>query len=410
MKFINKQKGSALITTILLMNLILFLSMYFLNFSIAEKRISSSQVEGSKTYYLAEAGIAEMVFRLKNDTTYKNNFENNPNWTATINRTDPFGTGSGTYTVTITNTGLAHGEITATGIIDIGNGKTSQRIVKTYVYRAMGVGGVSIGPNCGYADGNIDISFSEVNFIGGSAHSNNVFTINGFSTVNVDGDLNASGNLITSFFSNVNVGGDTHAANYPPAAAMIAMPAVDFDSSDPDSFLNRATTVYTSAQFSSLMQSNQTLTLNDPITYVDGDVELKGGQQLIVNGLLVIGRDLIVGQNLCWGFRCGNNSITINHTSGQAAGILAKRKVNFRLWSGQIDAHGVIYANDQLSISSFPLGFSFNTEGGLISRKLTITSVFQPINIIRNDEILNDTIGTMTFSPLITVEHWEEEY
>lgn len=384
--------------------------MYFLNFSISEKRISSSQAEGAKTYYLAESGIAEMVYLLKNDNNYKNNFETNPSWTATINRSNPFGAGSGSYTVTIANTALAHGEITSTGIVDVGGGKTSQRVVKTYVYRALGAGGVSVGNNCGYADGNIDISFSEVNFIGGSAHSNNIFNINGFSTVNVGGDLNAVGNLLTCFFCSVNVASSTYAANYPPPAAPIAMPAVDFDSSDPNSFINRATKYYTEAQFRTLMSNNQNLTLNDPITYVDGDVELRGGQNLIINGLLIVGRDLIVGQNLCWGLRCGNNSITINHSSGQPAGILAKRKINFRLWTGTINSHGVIYANDQLSITSFPLGFSFNAEGGLISRKLTITSVLQPINIIRNDEILNDTIGTMTYSPIITVEHWEEEY
>lgn len=407
---LKNKKGSALIVTILLMNLILFLSLYFLNFSMTENKIATSQTDGAKTYYLAEAGIAEMVTKLKNDTTFKTNFETNPTWTNTITRNNPFGADSGSYTVTITNSGLAHGEIVSTGIVSLGAGKTSQRIVKTYVYRAIGAGGVTVGENCGYADGNIDISWSSVNFIGGSAHSNNVFIVNAISTVNVDNDLNAVGNLNTAFWSTVNTGGDIHAANYPPAAASITMPAVDFDSADPASFKSRATTIYTEAAFSALMQANQNLILNDPITYVEGDVELKGGQKLTVNGLLVVNRDLIVGQSLCWGFRCGNNSITINHTSGQPAGILAKRKINFRLWSGAINAHGIIYANDQLNVTSFPLGFSFNAEGGLISRKLTITSVFQPINITRNDDILNDTLGTMIFSPVITVEHWEEEY
>ncbi|MDO8260498.1 MAG: hypothetical protein Q7T50_03325 [Candidatus Magasanikbacteria bacterium] len=411
MNKINNKKGSALIVTILLMNLVLFLSLYFLDFSITERKIATSQTEGSKTYYLAEAGIAEMVTKLKNDAGFKTSFETNPSWTTTISRTNPFGAGSGSYTVTLTNSDLAHGEIVSTGIVDVGGGKTSQRIVKTYVYRAIGAGGVTVGENCGYADGNIDISWSSVNFIGGSAHSNNVFNINSFSTVNVDNDLNAVGNLNTNFFSTVNVGGDIHAQNYPPAATNITMPAVDFDSADPNSFKSRATVVYTEAQFSALMQANQNLTLNNPITYVSGDVELKGAQTLVINGLLVVERDMIIGQSLCWGFfRCGNNSITINHTSGQPAGILAKRKINFRLWAGQLNAHGIIYANDQLNVTSFPIGFSFNAEGGLISRKLTITSVFQPINIIRNDEILNDTIGTMIFSPVITVEHWEEEY
>lgn len=405
------KKGSTLLITILLMNLILFLSIYFLNFSITEQKISTSQSEGAKTYYLAEAGIAEMVYKLKNDATFKNNFETNASWTETITRNEPFGTGSGSYEVTITNSALAHGEIVSTGIIDIGSGKTTQRVVKTYVYRALGSGGVTVGENCGYADGNIDISFSEVNFIGGSAHSNNTFIINGLSNVDVDQDLSAVGNLNLHWLSTLNVGSTTYAANYPAGpATSITMPAVDFDSADPNSFLNRADVVYTENEFETLMWNNQTLTLNDPITYVTGDVVLRGGQDLIINGLLVIEDDLTVGKTLNWGLRFGYNSIEINHTSGQPAGILTKGKIDFKTFTGDIDAHGVIYASDQLTVASFPLGYSFTAEGGLIARKLSLTSVWQAIDIIRNDTILNETLGATIFSPVITVEHWEEEY
>jgi len=298
--------------------------------------------------------------------------------------------------------------ITSTGTIDIGGGKTSQRIVKTYVYRALGQSGVH--DNCGFADGNINISFSLVNFHGGSAYSNNVFDVNGLSTVNVDTDLNATGNFLKSQFSTVNVGGEIHAANYPPAAEEILMPAVDFDSDDPNSLKNLATVVYSQSQFDSLMANNQNLTLPGPITYVDGDIELKGAQNLTVNGLLVAGRDFIVGHSFCRGWRCGSNHLTINHTTGQAAGVMAKRKINFESWTGNINANGVIYANDQLSVLSFPLGFSFNASGGLVARKLTITSVRQPIDINFNNEILAEALGATEFSPVITVEHWEEEY
>lgn len=390
------------------MSLVLFLSLYLLDFTLTEDRISRSQAWGAKTYYLAEAGIQDMVWKLKNDAAYKQSFETNPAWTASFSRANPFGAGNGSYTVTITNTSLAHGIITSTGTINIGNGKTSQRIVKTYVYRALGQSGVK--DNCGFADGDINISYSIVNFHDGSAYSNNVFDINGASTVNIDTDLNATGNYLESQSSTVSVGGSIHSANNPPAATPITMPAVDFDSASPNSYKNRATAYYTSAQFDTLMQNNQNLTLPGPITYVDGDIDIKGAQNLTVNGLLVAGRDLIVGHSLCRGWRCGSNSITTNHTAGQAAGLMAKRKINFESWTGNININGVIYANDQLSILSFPLGFSFNATGGLISRKLTITSVWQPININYNNEILAEALGATEFSPVITVEHWEEEY
>ena len=405
---LKSTRGVALILTVLLMSLVLFLSLYLLAFTLTEDRISKSQAWGAKTYYLAEAGIQDMVWKLKNDAAYKQNFETNPSWTASFSRVNPFGADNGSYTVSIANSSLAHGVITSTGTIDIGGGKTSQRIVKTYVYRALGQSGVH--DNCGFADGNINISFSLVNFHGGSAYSNNVFDVNGLSTVNVDTDLNATGNFLKSQFSTVNVGGEIHAANYPPAAEEILMPAVDFDSDDPNSLKNLATVVYSQSQFDSLMANNQNLTLPGPITYVDGDIELKGAQTLTVNGLLVAGRDFIVGHSLCRGSRCGRNSLTVNHASGQAAGVMTKRKINFESWTGNINANGVIYANDQLSVLSFPLGFSFNASGGLVARKLTITSVRQPIDINFNNEILAEALGATEFSPVITVEHWEEEY
>jgi len=409
---IKDNSGIALIVTILLMSLILFLAIYFLSFTITEKRIAHSQTWGLKTYYLAEAGVHEMVWRLKNNETYRNNFETDPDWTVSFTRNDPFGPGSGSYIVTITNSVLAHGEIISIGTIDIGSGKTSQRIIKTYVYRAMGEGGLEIGDNCGYADGNIDISFSVVNFNNGSSHSNNVFTINGASVVNIDTNLNAVGNYIKSWLSQVNVGGAIYAANQPNGpASYIEIPAVDFDSDDPNSFKNRADVVYSEGDFEDLMWNNQNLVLDNPITYVEGDVDLRGAQNLTINGLLVVGRDFEVGHSFCWGWsRCGQSSVTINHAVGEPSGILAKRKVYFRLWAGNIDIDGVVYASDQLSVLSFPFGFNFNADGGLISRKLTITSVWAAVNITRNEEILTSTLGVAEFSPVITVEHWEEEY
>jgi Tfp pilus assembly protein PilX len=406
--FIKKNQGVALLLTILLMSLILFLSLYLLTFTLTEDRIAKSQSWGAKTYYLAEAGIQEMVWKLKNDASYKNSFETNPSWNISFTRVNPFGAENGSYTVSILNSALAHGVITSTGTIDLGNGKTSQRIVKTYVYRAMGQSGVST--NCGYADGNIDISASVVNFRDGSAHSNNNFIINGLSTVNVDDDLNVVNQYNKSWLSTVNVGGVIHSADNPPAASPITMPAVDFDSADPSSLKNRATIVYSQNQFDTLMQNNQNLTLAGPITYVDGDVDLKGAQNITVNGLLVIGRDLIIGHSLCRGWRCGSNSITVNHTVGQASGIIAKRKINFEFWTANIDINGAVYANDQLNLLSFPIGFDFDVVGGLIARKLTFTSIWQPININYNNTILTEALGSSNFSPVLTVEHWEEEY
>lgn len=407
---IKNRRGVELIVTILLMTIILFLAAYLLDAALIENRIALSQSWGAKTYYLAEAGIQDMVWKLKNDTAYKQNFETNPTWTATFSRTNPFGSTNGSYTVTIANTSLAHGTITSTGTINLGNGAASQRIVKTAVFRAMGQSGIE--DNAAYADGNVDISLSNIYFHNGSSHSNNNYNIKLLSTVNVDENLNVVNQYIESWLATVNVGGIIYAANSPdhPAAATIQMPAVDFDSSDPASLKNRATITYSQNQFDTLMQNNQNLTLNGPITYVDGDVNVYGAQTLTVKGLLVVGRDFNFASSYCRGSRCGNSHLTVIRTAGQPAGIFAKRKIYFDLWSGNINVNGVVYANDQFNLLSLPLGYNISITGALIGRKLTITSVWLPINIYYDNSVITESLGTTSISPVMTVEHWEEEY
>jgi len=403
----KRQTGVALILTLIIMNLLLFLGMYFASFTITDYKITNSHSQAMRGYYLAEAGLHEMIYKLKNDDTYRVPFETDPDWSVELTRDNVFDSND-SYTITVQNSGVAHGELFASSSIDLIDTTTARRVVKTSVFKAIGQSGVA--SSTAYADGDIDISLSVVNFLEGSAHSNNVFTVNGASTITIDEDLEAVGNYNKLWMSTVNVGGETHAANYPPAAAEIDMPAVDFDSSDPNSYKNRADIVYSSGDFEDLMENNQNLTLNGPITYVAGDINLRGGQQLTVNGLLVAERDIIIGHSWCWGLRCGNSSITVNHVAGQPAGLMAKKKLEFKLWTGNVNINGIAYANDQLLIVSFPMGYAFESHGGLVSRKLTITSAWQAINIYHDNNILVETLGPTTLSPVINIEHWEEEY
>ncbi|MBI4812034.1 hypothetical protein HY798_01085 [Candidatus Falkowbacteria bacterium] len=402
-------KGVALLITILLMSLILFLSLYFLNFSVTEDKMSKGQSIGNETYYLAEAGVNEMIWRLKNNETYKNNFENDPAWTTSFTRADPFGAGSGLYEVSIVNGSRAHGEITSTGRINLAGGKTAQRVIKTTAYKALGQTGIQ--DSAGYADGNIDISASRVNFYNGSAHSNNEFTLNNGSIIFIDSDLRAAGNYVKSWTSTSTIEGNIYAHNYPPEASSIDMPAVDFDSTATTSYKNKADIVYESDEFEELMEDNQNLTLNNSITYVEGDVELKGAQNLTLNGLLVVERDFSIGAKNNWAGRSGPSSLTVNHATGTPSGILSGRHINFNEYTSNVNAVGVIYAADQLNITNVPVGsYVFNVVGGLVSRKLTITSSWRQINITHDNDILLDIFPPTEFSPIILIEHWEEEY
>ena len=428
---IKNKKGVALLVTILLMSLILFLSLYFLSFSLTEKKIASSQAWGARTYYLAEAGIAEIVWRLKNEDSYKNNFQSNPGWTASFTRNNPFGAGSGSYTVTIANYSQAHGEITSTGSIDIGDGKTSQRIIKAKVYKPIGQSG--IGESASYCDGNINFSSTIINYYNGNAHSNGDFIVNGTSDISIEGDLEAVGNYNKNWRASVEVDGIVYAKNFPPKAAEITMPAVDFNSNAPSSMKNRATVTYTSHQFEDLLDDNSSLTLAGVI-YVNGNVNMRDDIDLTINGLLVINGDFKIRpddhghrksdhEDFDYGYYDHHGhykyyhrhyydviNIIVNSAVGTPSGIMVNGKMEFNHDTGNININGVLYSTGDMKIEHLYGNQDFIINGGTVSRKLTITSTSRIIDIIHNDQILVDSLGEALSSPVLIVEHWEEEY
>ncbi len=400
----NKQRGFVLIASVLVVSLLVLLAVYVTNFTITELKISSSQATALQTYYLAESGVAEAIWRLKNDPNWKNNFETNATWSFTYTKT-PALYPNGSYQIQIQNTGLARGEITATGFLNLG-GASAKRVIKTMVYKALGDG--PIGDNAEFADGNIDISNSVLNIYNGGVHANGNVIVNGESTVTIAGDLKATGNVV--ILSNKS---KVTASSTQERVAPMAMPAISFDTAgDPNSYRARANVIYSESAFENLMWNNQNLTLDGPITYVDGDIEIKGNQNLTINGVLVASDDIEVGEktsNCCWGTRCGTSNVTINKTSDTApAGLLAKGKIEFESCLGNFNANGLIYANDQIDLLSLPS--AFNVTGAVISRKLTLTSLWQGANITREPNVVVYSLGDPTFAPVVTVEHWEEEY
>lgn len=385
------------------MSLLLMMAIYVVNFTITEMKISNSQSIAAKTYYLAESGIAEAIWKIKNDATWKTNFEENATWTNTFTR-DPAIYSNGSYQIQITNTGKAKGDVVVTAYLDIG-GSIAQRVIKTSIYKAIGDSGVQ--NNAELADGNVDLSGSVMHVTGGDFFANGNIILNFNSVLDIPGnDVSATGNINQHWTATLN------AANQYEDADPIPIPAVSFDNpADPNSYLSLADTVYTEDEFETLMENNQNLTL-DGITYVDGDIHIQGGQILIINGVLVSEEDIKVGKSgngCCWGTRCGNSDVTINRISSTTpAGLLAKDRIYFEDCLGSFDANGLVYANDQINILG--MGGDFDLTGGLISRKLTLTSIWQGIDVVFDDSVIAHTLSDPEFSPVVTVEHWEEEY
>lgn len=487
-KLKKAQKGQVLIIAFLTMGILLILGSYFLVFVTTESKISQSQAVGVKTYYLAEAGVNEAIWKLKNDDTTsdgdpawaldfidpaKNPEPGGGYWSATFSKSNVLG---GSYTVTIQNTGQAKGKITATATISFSGGKVAQRIVKTTVFKGLASPIEDSAVFTGGASENVTIDSTYLKVYDGNIFSNNNLNIGTFSDIEahdnpateeiLEGQVWAANNLNVQSLSYISISTAICAKNkctercdgYVPGSDQcppdeVLVPVVDFDSGSPTSFKSRAQAsqnagqcqvmcqkagqgsyqcsnkcVFTTTEFDDLLwevRQDGTLTLNNSITYVTGPIELRGGRRIVVNGALLSDDNIAIGERFSWRkgpqLDVGYSQITINQpTDTTPSGLLTKRKINFGLYSSfqNISITGVIYANDETKIISVPN--EFNVLGGVIARKLTLNSLWQNINITLDNEKILCGLGykidgnlisvNPAFSPIITVEHWEESY
>lgn len=375
-----------------------------------------------------------------------------------------------TTTVLVKNFECAHGEITATTTVAFEGGKNARRVVKARVFKALGSLTNDSPVFTGSPSGEGSIMGTLLNVYNGNMFSNNNFNVKGWSVVNVfdnPATIEQEGQILVA--NNVNIVNSAVFASSTCAkndctvgicavcpAPNLDMPAVDFDSAQATSYKSRAQLaqaqlqcevkgknsldveifslnqcVFTSAEFSDLLWQvglNGTLFLNhktngavSSVYYVDGPVELKGGRRLRINGVLVANDTVSVGERLTWSGQSGLSQITITDPGeGFPSGILTKNKINFGLFSSfsTVQVTGLIYAQDEIRITSMPN--QLDVIGGIIARKLSFTSLWTTFNLYLDNDIIKEGIwgsdtlpvgGTSAaYSPVVTVEHWEETY
>jgi len=270
MRILQEQKGVIIIIVSLALAILLLMGSYLLSFTIAESKISKSQTISIKTYYLAEAGVHEAIWKLKNDPVWQENFENEPdchNWQSSFVRNYLPNT---TTTITIQNVQCAKGEIIATSTVSLAAGKIAQRVVKVKVLKALGSLTEDSPIISGSPSGETTIQASIMNVYDGNIFINNNFNIKLWSEVSVydnagtpdtlEGKVLVVNNNNLSWNSTLNA--DSICAknichttstcecqdfekfeqctieSCPPQA--LATPTIDFDSDNPSSYKNKA--------------------------------------------------------------------------------------------------------------------------------------------------------------------------
>ncbi|MFH1029760.1 MAG: pilus assembly PilX N-terminal domain-containing protein [bacterium] len=408
-RLINTREGFALIPAILITSLLLGIGIFFLTSTISESRISEGYSISQDAYYLAESGIEYAIWKLKNDTSWETNFETDPSWTQSY-------TGgsllfpNGSYDIMIENYDFAKADIISTSTILIGD-RTSQRVIKTKIFKA--IGGSAIDNSALFADRDIIISASNVNVDEGSIFSNGDILAENSSIINVADKVQAFNEITVISSASINAS-EIHASDWnPPAPEQIAMPAVDFDSSDPSSFKSLAIAqgqYYTKPEFRSILDNNPNLVLNG-VVYVTGNVDIENGHNLTMNGVLVTNGRIDIGDNKPHSEPCPVDSaiFSIGHNPSQPSGIFTKNNITFKECVNSVNISGIIYANNTIDLNNRYCS-SFIINGSMLARDISIFVISNGVTINFNEDVVVDTLGGGGFSPVITVEYWEEEY
>jgi len=455
------KKGVISLIALIVLMILLLLGTYFLTFTLTESKISQSQGFASQTYYLAEAGIGQAIWKLKNEEPYKSNFITQPtcqNWSTSFTGGESL-ISNGSYTVSIQNTECARAKIISTATLQLPGNKAVKRVIKTIAFKAISGPTQDSALFAGGTSENMEIYSSRIRVNNGNIYCNNNFIIKSWSEVTVldnleteelegqalavkkiDVSSNSTLNSTTKCDKSECLG---ECLSCPPSP--LGMPMANFDSykNDAQTAENNGQCqvlcngiqcspkcIFTTSEFENLLcqvGKNGELTLNNNITYIKGPFELKGGRRLVVNGVLVADGTIDIGTKECWkcGAQkdCGFNKITVCdftdpsqptscQQAGKKGGLLSKGKINFDEYSSfqDIKIGGLIYAEEQLTMTDFP--YNFTVKGGILARKVYIISMGGLIDVYLDNSIISQGLGETNplYSPVITVEHWEEVY
>ncbi|MFA6304677.1 MAG: hypothetical protein WCV73_04795 [Patescibacteria group bacterium] len=400
-KLVYRSEGTILILVMVIVSALVLLINYFFSFVITEKKIAQSHTLATQTYYLTEAGIQEAIWKVNNDATWNNNFKSNPTWESSIIRPNPFAPNQ-SYQVAIKNSALGQATISATGTVTALI-SPSRRVVQTTIFQAQGQSPTS--SLAIFSDRDINLSGVNLNIINASVFANRDIGLNFFTTLNVDKIALAARRIEISWLSALN-SANKMSLNYPPAPAGEDMPQLDFNSSDPASLRNQADNYYTYQQFRNLISDSSNIVLNG-LTYVDGHISIPRGKNITVNGALAANGNISIGTDFMPLWLAKPNVTVIDPGSGQV-GLFAAGNFSVGSYTNSLNIQGLIYSNNNLNIDAS--GLTFSLTGGIVARDLSINSLWNSLTINYNEDLIFRTLGISNQSPVININHWEEEY
>ncbi len=390
------RKAYALATVLVLLGVSLFGVGAVVAISGLETKIARSQLEGTTAYYAADAGITDAIWRLNNDTAYKNALLAGT-LNVTYSATNAPQTGQGFIVTMVTSSqGAGYADVTVDATSDNGT-FVARRKVAASVFG--GVATSPIGEKAVMAGGSLSISngASSVNVTNGDIFARGNISISQ-ATVNTASNWIRTAGTYSAHSASVTTAGIA-ASNYPPAPAADSVPGVDFPYYQAN---NNAS--YTATQFMDLIDTNPNLVLPGPVTYVQGNVSLRNnnasGSNLTINGLLVVNGSFTIQNSV------KNISMTVTDPGDGRSGILINGGGSFS--SGNISVSGVIYASGSLSFTSLP---AFTVDGAVVAGGTVSLTSSGNLNVTFASSRVISVFGSGGINPqAVQVQHWEEKY
>lgn len=405
------KRGFILITVTVITAVLLVLSFSLIKAITSELVISRSQKAGTVGFYLAEAGVKEAIWRVKNDPSARDKFINSEDGVTTFEH-NPALIENGSYSVQIRNTAKGAAEITSTGFYNLSSQIKAQRMIKAKIL----LGTKSpIGNNVvlsGRERQGVELVFSSLNISGGDIHSNYDYNLF-FSEIEAPQSLLTAVDRLRNSGSNVNVAG-IQAVNYPPPAAALPLPGIDYDD-----LRSNATVVYTPSQFHELVRQSRdtgTLEFPGPITFIDGYVNFTpalvwGGRNsrinITIHGLLVVND----GFSFSSGYGPYRFNLRVVDDTNGPSGIIVRRTMTLYNPTEPIVIDGILYSNfntrfiqnNDLTVNGAILNYHTHIGGG----RVIVNGDIERINEFFS--FIDQISGTQIFSTT-KVSHWEEEY
>lgn len=489
MRYHPSQRGFALATTVILMT-VASVSLTTLIMVLGRSmRLTRSHTEAIRSFYTAEAGKAYAMWKLSprnTDTdagTLANCLAQNESCplglNVTWNKTIPSDTAS-SFSATASSSGQEPGEALLESYGQRHEGaQTARRLTKINAFKPIRqlepndqVLQYAVSTDEGfrvYATGYLNIAPGPDEPSAG-IHSNTTSYVSDVSQLRVTGSINAASGLwlpLPPYQSNVQAnqvraascggfGCDSSYSNRPEFCfgtgcdgyvGNVPFPAIDINSSQPDSLKSVARTYetqypgtqffYTNSELEKLMDdaaksgaNGGFVDLPGPISYVNGSLTMYRNYKLRVHGLLVVQGNFKAGGSkggqLCFYPTCtpsvelvvDNFSPTTN--SNVVTGLVVHGQIDLINFLKRLDINGLIYSLGDFNICCM-YEQPITTQGAIVARNYNNSNgwfdsdwpnvvLHQVVYETENLQLLIQGPRSVVDFPTVYTGHWEEEY